>query len=237
MKKTLIALMALAGVAAADTTPNTVYNPNEGTLTLGADGGEMYADKNYYAGEFSFSFDIAETDLTLNGTIIIAAYYGANNPDGGYGVNAFTITGDGNGNLTLQLERANGLSNTSLTDTVTLTTPRDKSTFKADTAAYTLTEGSYTIDYLGGGNGSAAANLILNSNVVASFTGGNHNMNGSGSTNGNAVGKDLTTLKFVANSNFVTGTTTFTSNIPEPTTATLSLLALAGLAARRRRRK
>ena len=74
MKKTIIALMALAGAASADT---TVYNPKEGSLTLGADGGEMYADKNYYAGEFSFSFDITETDLTLDGTIIIAAYYGA----------------------------------------------------------------------------------------------------------------------------------------------------------------
>ena len=235
MKKTLIALMALAGAAAADT-DTTVYNPKAGTLTLGADGGEMYADKNYYAGEFSFSFEITETDLTLDGTIIIAAYYGANNPGGGYGVNAFTITGDGEGNLTLQLERADGLSNTSLSDSVTLSTPRDKSTFKASESAYELTTGSYTIDFLGGANGSAAANLILDSNVVASFTKGNHNMNGSGSDDGSADGTTLTALKFAANSNFVTGTTTFTPNIPEPTTATLSLLALAGLAARRRRK-
>ena len=233
MKKTLIALLALAGVAAADT---TVYNPKEGSLTLGADGGEMYADKNYYAGEFSFSFDITETYLTLDGTIIIAAYYGQNNPDGGYGVNAFTIIGDGAGNLTLQLERANGLSNTSLSNSVTLSSPRDKSIFKASGSAYELTKGSYTIDFLGGANGSAAANLILGSNIVASFTGGNHNMNGSGSGDASADGTALTTLKFVANSNFVTGTTTFTPNIPEPTTATLSLLALAGLAARRRRK-
>ena len=192
MKKTLIALMALASVACA------------GQLTMTA-GGNLYAD----AFKMEFTIDALPTE----GYDILAAYYQANNRSG-YTVNAFELSADG----VLTLNRGNTLTLTEgeLTNDSVLTT-QDKSTF----VGYTLTAGTYVLEYLGGTNGSAAANLYFDGEVVASFTGGNHNMNGS-----QGGGLALTLL---------TNDSYKAVMIPEPATATLSLLALAGLCARRRR--
>ena len=198
MKKTLIALMALAGVAAAA----------ESTMT---------APENLYAGAFTFSFELP-AELTVSGDYdILAAYYQVNNGNG-YTVNAFKLSNTG----ALTLDRGNSLTAGALTNDSTLTT-QDASIFMADGAAYTLTTpGVYTVSYLGGTNGEAAANLLLDGAVVASFSAGSHNMNGA-----QAGGLTLTLL---------TNDSYAPVSVPEPTTATLSLLALAGLAARRRRK-
>ena len=199
MKKTLIALLALASVASALTiTEDTTMAP----------GG------NYYAGSFDFTFEVldipSETDYILG-------YYASASASGGYSGNVFTLTNT-NGALTLSLDRVHSISvsDGEITGTGTVT---NSSVFTADGAAYQLTMGTYKVDYLGGTNGAAAADLYLDGVKVASFTGGNHNMNGGG--DGTA------TLNVVAKNGFQV--------IPEPATATLSLLALAGLCARRRR--
>ena len=212
MKKTLIALMALAGVATAqdytlmvlaDTTPAPIADYD---ITAGGD---------LYAGEFTLTFTIGEDNTVTGDYDIIAAYYQVNGSS--YNVNAFQL----NSNGTLTLNRGGALSSTTLTNEVTTGT-QDKSTFTANGAAYTLSAGTYTIKYLGGTNDSAAADLYLDGVKVAGFTGGKHNMNGAQS-GGLAL-------------NLVTNDSYSAVMVPEPTTATLSLLALAGLAARRRRR-
>ncbi len=198
MKKTLIALMALAGMA------------------MGADY-TMDKGGNLYAGAFTLEFTLEENFAVTGDYDILAAYYQVNGSS--YNVNAFLLNSD----KTLTLNRGGALSSTTLTNDVTTGTT-DKSTFTTDgTTAYTLGAGSYTIKYLGGTNGSAAADLYLDGAKVAGFTSGNHNMNG--------VNNGGDTLNLTTNDTYGV-----TATIPEPTTATLSLLALAGLAARRRRK-
>ena len=201
MKKTLIALMALAGIAAAAQS-------------------KMTAAGNLYAGEFDLTFTIEEGAVVSGDYDILAAYYQV---DGGnYTVNAFNLYSNG----TLTMERGGLLSSTTLDNETTLGIINNTSTFTADGEAYTLGAGSYTVKYLGGTNGEAAANLYLGEELVASFTGGSHNMNGAQS---GGLALTLTT-------NDSYNATPAAPAVPEPTTATLSLLALAGLAARRRRK-
>ncbi len=207
MKKTLIALMALAGVAAAATITEDT------TIT---------APANLYAGAFDFSFTLGEAFAVTGDYDLLLAYYQANNGND-HTVNAFKLSS--NGVLTLDRGKSLTLTEGALTEASTLGTTHDYSTFKVvgGTDAYTLTTpGTYTIQYLGGTNGSAAADLYLDGVKVAAFTGGNHNMNG-----GQAGGLNLDVKVNAA---------VVAPSVPEPTTATLSLLALAGLAARRRRR-
>ncbi len=204
MKKTIIALMALAGVAAA-----AQY--------------DMTAADNLYAGEFTLEFTVAEGLVVSGDYDIIAAYYQVNG--GAYSVNAIKL--NSNGSLTMQ--RGGSLSSTTLDNETTLGTTNDASTFTAANGeAYTLGAGSYTLEYLGGTNGDAAAKLYLDEELVASFTGGKHNMNGA---QGGGLALTLTT-----NDSYGAVLVPEAPAVPEPTPATLSLLALAGLAARRRRK-
>ena len=204
MKKTLIALMALAGVAAA------------ASITKDT---SITAPANLYAGAFDFSFTLEEAFAVTGDYDLLLAYYQVNNGNN-YTVNAFKLSDEG----VLTLDRGKDLTLTegALTEASTLGTTHDYSTFKVvdGTEAYTLTTpGTYTIKYLGGTNDHAAADHYLDGVKVASFTGGSHNMNGA---QAGGLNLDVKVNAAVA--------------VPEPTTATLSLLALAGLAARRRRR-
>ena len=208
MKKALIALMALASVAAATTI-------TEDTTII--------APTKLNAGAFDFSFTLTASTVISGDYDLLLAYYQVNN-GGAYDVNAFKLSST----RVLTLERGKNLtlSDDALTSDSTMGT-NNTSTFAAigGTDAYTLSApGTYTVDYLGGTNGDAAADLYLDGVKVAAFNWGSHAMNG-------AAGGDLT-LNVKVNGDYVAAPT-----IPEPTTATLSLLALAGMAARRRRRK
>ena len=205
MKKTLIALMALAGIACGA----------EYTMDKGGD---------LFAGAFTLTFTIPQNYAVTGDYDILAAYYQVNGSSSN--VNAFLL----NSNGTLTLNRGGALSNTTITNDVTTGTS-NTSTFTTDgTTAYTLGAGDYTIKYLGGTNGSAEAELYLGGAVVASFTGGNHNMNG--------INQGADTLQLHTNAAYNVVATDYPGmpSVPEPATATLSLLALAGLAARRRRK-
>lgn len=210
MKKSIIALMALAGVATAED-----YTMQVLADVVAINDYDITAGGNLYAGKFTLTFVIEEGTAVSGDYDIIAAYYQVNG--GSYNVNAFQLNSDG----TLSLNRGGALSSTTLTNDTTTGT-QDKSVFKSEGVAYTLAAGTYTIEYLGGTNGSAAADLYLDGVKVAGFTGGNHNMNGA--QNGGL------TLALKTNDSYKA------AMVPEPATATLSLLALAGLAARRRRK-
>ena len=160
MKKTIIALMTLAGVASATTVWEDTTLPKGGDL---------------YAGAFDFQFVITEDGAVSGDYDVLLAYYQVNGSS--YNVNAFELSNVGV--LTLNCGGSVSLTDGILTSDSTMGTT-DKSTFvDAEGTAYVLsTPGLYTVDYLGGTNGSAAANLYLDGVKVAGFSGGNHNMNG-----------------------------------------------------------
>ena len=189
-----------------------------GAICANAETYTMDKGGNLYAGLFTIEFTISENSSVTGDYDIIAAYYQVNGSS--YNVNAFQL----NSNGTLTLNRGGALSDTTLTNEVTTGTT-DFSTFTTDgTTAYTLGAGDYTINYLGGTNGSAAANLLLNGAVVASFTGGNHNMNGA--QNGGA------TLTLQTNDSYSA------VMVPEPSAfGMLAGLGALALVASRRRRK
>ena len=226
MKKTLIALMALAGVAMADGT-NEFNVP-----TLG----------NFYAGDYCFSFTIDEADVIytdgmitgLNGGKVLAIYgvYSGDN----YKTNAFVLNVQ-DGAITLSAGRGSlsGVANS--TAPITANT---NYTFGTDTGApdydhsdvgltvgttYTIvnqtvvsgTNGMQNISIYAGDFNSALDTLVYKGNM----TGGNAN----------------TTMATWGNTAYnVANAVVPAPSIPEPATATLSLLALCGLAARRRRK-
>ncbi len=214
MKK-YIALAALLAAGTACMHAEQEYEPVTENTTF-EKGGDLYA------GEFVFTFELEEDAAVTGDYDIIAAYYQVNGND--YNVNAFVLKSDG----TLELARGGALSSTTLTNDVT-TGISDKSVFKtSEGVAYVLTTpGTYTIDYLGDGNGSAAANLLFGGEIVASFTGGNHNMNGAQN------GGD--TLNLALNSSY---SATYMKPIPEPSAfGMLAGLGALALVASRRRRK
>ena len=198
MKKTIIALMALAGIASAGQYVDTLTAYFVTAPTLGG---------NCWSNDYTFRF-LLEDDYTVGeGTVgTVLAFYRGNAINDSVGYNAIVLGGSDDA-LTLTVGRGkanNTVDNATdigagttftFTDNVTFTTTIQKG------VEYTL-----TVD---GGDQAMTPTLSWDggSETLASYK---------GNMNGNAA------LYSVA--------------IPEPTTATLSLLALAGLAARRRRK-
>ena len=233
MKKTLIALMALAGVSfGAGTGEFVVPTAQEG----------IAQSDDYAPGNYTFSFTIDEADVTytdgaitaLNGGSVLALLGNASNAD--YQVNGY-ILGVESGAITLSVGRGamnNTFSDGAIYTGTSFTINGDGVSggkFVTDSTPITLTLGTeYTIvnEYTVDGrniNQNVSIYVAGSSEVLASVTyKGNMNGGTSGSTIsvwGNAA------YNVVAQP---------TSIVPEPATATLSLLALAGLAARRRRK-
>ncbi len=194
MKKTIIALLALAGMASAATQIEFTTAPS-------------YAD-NFWSNSYELTFTLDETYTLADGTIL-AGYWGAD-ANGSLGANAIVLGGT-DGALTLTIGRGdfNNLSNNEISADTTFNMTSDAYTFNAQIE----TGVTYTLSVTGG-----------NQSMVPTLTWADGTETGT-SYKGNMNG-DADPIRYGVNNTLI---------VPEPATATLSLLALAGLAARRRR--
>ena len=219
MKKTLIALMALAGLAAAETyTASTPAKSGTG------------AQGNYYG--FTLTFDNSTylttnvpSDTELNLDSITLQSRSDNSTATAMKVAVYKYEGDNTTGTFL------GTSVTTLADvandtTYTLTF-EDITVNSSDRYQFLFVQADTTED-LTTFDGYKAAAMSWGTSVTNSFSAnipggwGTYKSNGINSWEGQYIPVTTVTLS--------------TPAVPEPTTATLSLLALAGLAARRRRK-
>ena len=222
MKKTIIALIAISCVVGSANAEQ--YTLATEWVTAPTTAGD------FYAGAWTFTFTLDESYTIANSGSVLGAWwapgaYGSN----GVGSNAIYLT-ENNGVLTLSVGRG-ALNNTKLDNTTTFTLYNDGANDYVTRVGaiqkgvtYTLTASLTTADSGKTGLLEISDNLS-GSWITETGTGTNYknNMAGAGG-NGQNV-----TMSYGANVGVV-------APIPEPTTATLSLLALAGLAARRRRK-
>ena len=242
MKKTIICLMALAGIALADTATFTSTSSN---TNLGGFGG--------------FDFSIAEsswlTSSTMNyeeynaatlDSITLSMYntwYTNNNMTTGFGIGIYEKATVGDAPTWTLVGKTDWFTHTSNSYTGT-------HTFAVEGTVTLNTESTYTAAFFAGSEYFAGLEI---GSTRDSMTGANEWKNGSPASTTDtlaAVGlRGVTsdgTGSVLMYQPSTSGTKTgWTPNvtlattpvfIPEPTTATLSLLALAGLAARRRRK-
>ena len=219
MKKTIIALMALAGLAAADTyTASTPAKSGAG------------AQGNYYG--FTLSFDNASclttdvpADTLLSLDSITLQSRSGSATAAAMKVAVYKYVGDSTTGTFL------GLSETTLenvADDTTYTLSFNGITVNSSDRYQFLYVNADTTEDLTTFDGYKAAALAWGTAVTNSFSAqipggwGTYKGNGINSWEGNYMPVTTITLS--------------TPAVPEPTTATLSLLALAGLAARRRRK-
>lgn len=216
MKKTIVTLLALAGIAAADT---VTYNSYTGSYATTGDFvgktaneikalGATAADNLAFGNDMTVTLNVAEmmpsavlesdTEMTLTTFSYVSRNNNAN------------ISNDSTVSITL-----NGVTYTS-----------GAAVYTGDGATYGLI--SYT--FTDGPTFTAADSLTFNIDYIDSTDA--VNKLGFGAFQGLA---GSTNIYNVWQGAFQVTGTTATASIPEPTTATLSLLALAGLAARRRR--
>ena len=224
MKKTLIALMALAGIANA--------NEYSGTFSWAANTNPV----------FTLSDEVVEEALTLTNITCNKTYKATNvnsgtlTPNQNVGEaagNSWTLTFNVNNTtsqdivltgITLDAFLFNGGGNSQNADTyarpVSFTLTNGTDTVATTTVAYAPTA-AYQNDWENDAVFSFGEGVTLAANSTATYT-----LTVSNAQTATAYGT------FVG----LKGATFTTAAIPEPTTATLSLLALAGLAARRRRK-
>ena len=249
MKKTIIALLALAGVAAADTlTPVASVTDYSVTSSGVVSFSDPTSDWSDFSGKIDaaagftlqitltdwtcangplFYFSTAGVDDSSNATSLVTiGYTSGNNIQGWTGATVFnTANGSAtSGNVAYSditgkdLPSHDSLTNGKLPDTVSLFVTGKSGAitlYEVDTS-FNLVEIAKTTNVTTG---------TAQSIVFSQWT------NASNKQNGNRA-----TIDIVAYNGVLTTTQMTALAVPEPTTATLSLLALAGLAARRRRR-
>ena len=263
MKKTLIALMALASVASAESVSlETQIVKGEETYALFSDWQDIYnawnVDTNPSQNGTQYNTDVIETVNTYTTSASLSFYVSVSDLLGGdqliagqkYELDTFSWVGSDNGyytggDRTVTITNLTSTSSVSVampgvnTKTVTVTAPAATPltfvagdllqitlTGVADDPATTETNetANVYIPYIDAVNG----NHVLGSSSSLNSTGTDLNYwHVDGNNQGNAWHKGLKT-----NAPIVQLTA---HAIPEPATATLSLLALAGLCARRRR--
>lgn len=206
MKKTLIALMALAGVVMTAEGGNLAMEAEFTTVPVNAG--------NCWSGDYVLTFKLADNySMDLGGAVV--GFYRGSAVNDSLGYNAIVLGGSDEA-LTLTIGRGRAydtVDNATGIDADTYFTFGDKVTF-----ATTIQKGvEYTLSVTGATGAMTPtlswtdAELGAKTETLASYN---------GNMNGNAA------LTYAVN----------TQIIPEPATATLSLLALCGLAARRRRK-
>ena len=223
MKKTIIALIALAGAAAgADFSQLTMYPITLGDVTttsISTGSAKIWVDgqgsgKNLNYG-WMMEFSISAHALTADAGHII---FRAQGRDGGLEI---TLKGDNTILLT------DGSGKTSITDSLTLTTdtvyraafdPNAESVYLTNTSTGDWVKGYWSKNVAGWANIGTYASTFYTGDAVTINVGNAYDMEG------------------ISGSTFEEYATDYSPAVPEPTTATLSLLALAGLAARRSRK-
>ncbi len=208
MKKTLIALLALAGVAAAaDSTVGTIdtIEASWGTIP------EKVGD--FWAGDYTLTFTLNEL-YTLEGSGSVIGFYRGSGINDTYGYNAIVLGGTN--------------------EALTLTIGRGRAYDTVDNATGISKETSFTFASAVDDKVTFTTTIQKGVTYTLSVKGGNQAMTPTLTWAGGS--EVLTSYKGNMNSNAALTCVLNTGTIPEPTTATLSLLALAGLAARRRRK-
>ena len=256
MKKTLITLLALAGVAAADSTVTPVATVTD--YTVASSGAISLSDTTNVWSAFSgkldatkgFTLQITLTDWTcVNGPLFYFSTAGVDNSSNetslvtvGY-ANGINNTDSTKWTGATVFNTANGSSADGRvtyafksTDDVIQTLPSHGSLNNdklEDTVSLFVTgkEGAITLYEV-----DTSFNLVEIAKTTNLVTGTAESVVFSQWTNASDKKNDnRATIDIVAYEGVLT-TDQMAALIPEPTTATLSLLALAGLAARRRRR-
>ena len=228
MKKTLIALLALTGVAAAelDPTPLTLTFTKDITATsslpddFDVDSISLTGDATTCLDQGTYKSDYLRpnTNVDLNNTSWTLTFTLGNDSGSDYlidniTIDAFSFTGGG----ATQNNNRNFLFTVTAGETTVAT--RENLYIKGnDHNGSKGSFGSLTLDL--DNSVTIAANDSLTFAITVNQGGQVTEANGGGQGRGSFVG--IETVRFNA--------------VPEPATATLSLLALAGLAARRRRK-
>ena len=240
MKKTIITLLAMAGVAmGADYTTETIWTAEfgsqytsgyttDGLTSAGTfhdasklatvNGAQTKADGRIHMeggnyGDWSKDFEFSMT-LTLTGDSITAGHISELKASS---TGDWLCLGvDGSGALTFN-SKDNTLSSVTTTGSVTVGE-----------------EYTFTFTKIGNELTFAAGDASVTATLGSAFTGTINNIALGGNTGSNNRVPVL--VKSIAMSSVTLAPEPSTPSIPEPATATLSLLALAGLAARRRRR-
>jgi len=246
MKKTLITLLALSGVVVAAETPKeyTATFANSGTTTQASDRSHILLD----GGNAAITLDSWMMEFQIQKQSDIGAFFSlsrnANNSErGGLGLRTNSSSGVGiswNGNAGWASDPTKldvtSFSSISADSPITLRFAYDAESdtaylYNVDTEKY-ITATKLTTRYEGGDFSFSSVDKTVtgtgdvNGKTMFWTDGGTAAYKLLGVTDMSSIAGDNT--KFV---NYLT-----TKTIPEPTTATLSLLALCGLASRRRRR-
>lgn len=227
MKKTLIALMALTGVATAAPQALTLTTPSEGKIES-SNNYIAWSEEYSQLDSWSVSFNL------LDSTLANAAIFSTERQGGG-GAVGYVLNTTGTGALTLTNSNASNAVLITLNDVITAGTQTDTIilTFVADefaandnATAGIISGGTFTLTI---GEQTSSA-YVTSSEHTTLWNGEGHgtsqNLSSRFWTNGgNEKMYGISVAKL--DNNLI---------VPEPATATLSLLALAGLAVRRRRK-
>ena len=251
MKKTIITILALAGVAMADGTLLWTLDASNGAYNLTTT--NAYAGSNLATNWGSQDFETMPGYVYANGDKKISV----ENAMGLKMADSFTLTM--NCNLTGNVHSAAldeywlmsvgengkwdlGVAYDVATGAVTIATDESNYTISDVTTygTYVLSDiKSVTLTLAGGLDEAGSVTIYVNGAKAAEGTmaAGNRHTNttikGAVFLNGLAEHKGV--VGGLASASFYSGVVAPSANIPEPATATLSLLALAGLCARRRR--
>lgn len=209
----------------------TTGSPSSHSDILSGASGTNITGGNFYAGDYTLSLWLDASSLSPSGESVLFAYSGGSF-SGSLRTNAIAWNGADN---TLKLGRGSlntGTLAMSWGDSVT----SSPLTLLDGLNNITIAVGSVTT----GANNETSATVWLNGVNVGSLASYNSKMNG-----GNAN----TQMSYLVNPNLTYGNVLLTNRkletsteiatfalLPEPTTAALGLMALAGLATRRRRR-
>ena len=232
MKKTIITLMALAGVAAAETTWEwqtlTLTTPTGGkfTPTGNASGNTVIGWSDDTGDLYSWQMSFELTVKAFNGTGTLNNIFSTASTDGASG---YVLSLTKEGGFVLTLEQNGDALIASESGVVAI---GDGTNFGAATAV-TLSFTNYVSETSDAASVGGIFSLSVDGTEVGTYTVDKASVNTIFGKNDNTKiwtnGKNqyFTNLVMAKGGNIV---------VPEPATATLSLLALAGLAARRRRK-